>query len=269
MTLIDVKKLISRVPFLCRFINQIRYRQRKSSPILLFFTDSYIQKWINFFNVQYPEISIRFLDIGARDGLIGVENFSLLRLLKNKTVHGIEPDTTEAKRLMQSKEYNQVFTDAVGASRQETLLQITKNSSRSSIYLPDLDVVKMIGWNSHEFETTNSVPIHLKTIGEIVGENTTYDFMKMDIQGCEYDALISMSEPLWNSLLCVHVETQRLPYLKGQQHAMGSIIRLMEQKHFFLRSVEPLYAPLWPAEDNLIFDNLVLILFSILLIVLS
>ena len=172
--------LADRFPELAYRYRAIRSRYRQTV---------HIRRFTNFLNRKHPEICVSLLDVGARGGLDAIPIFRPLKHLKNRLIHGIEPDTKEAERLRKSGEYDHVFTDGVAWYDGEAVLHVP-NPFCASIRKINTSIAESLGLLDRGNYYAN-IPIHVKKLSSILPKGITYDFIKTDTEGCDFDVLAS------------------------------------------------------------------------------
>lgn len=193
-----------------------------------------INRFIKYLNQEHPEICVSLLDVGARGGLNAIPIFRPLKHLKNKLVHGIEPDTEEAERLRKSGDYDHVFTDGVAWYDGEATLHVpVDHYGAASIRETDPNVEQPIGVLR---QNCRNIPICVKKLSSILPTETMYDFIKTDVEGCDYDVLASAEPALLEKVLCVVCEAQRTPIFKGQ-HVTVDLHSFLTERQFLLYSL--------------------------------
>ena len=194
----------------------------------------HIRRFINFLNREHPEICVSLLDVGARGGLSAIPIFKPLKRLNNRLIHGIEPDTKEAERLRKSGEYDHVFTDGVAWYDGEAVLHVpVDHYGAASIRETDPNVEQPIGVLR---QNCRNIPICVKKLSSILPTRATYDFIKTDVEGCDYDVLASAEPALLEKVLCVVCEAQRTPIFKGQ-HVTVDLHSFLTERQFLLYSL--------------------------------
>lgn len=194
----------------------------------------YIDRFIKYLNREHPEICVSLLDVGARGGLNEIPIFKPLKHLKNRLIHGIEPDTKEAERLRKSGEYDHVFTDGVAWYDGEAVLHVpVDHYGAASIRETDPNVEQPIGVLR---QNCRNIPICVKKLSSILPTETMYDFIKTDVEGCDYDVLASAEPALLEKVLCVVCEAQRTPIFKGQ-HVTVDLHSFLTERQFLLYSL--------------------------------
>jgi hypothetical protein len=82
------------------------------------------------------------------------------------------------------------------------------------------------------YQWTTTQPIQTKTLDTICGSNASYDFIKLDTEGIEYDILNSLEAHWFQHLTCLVVLVTAFQVFKNQ-HTMGDIYNLMATHNFY------------------------------------
>lgn len=216
-----------------------------------------VRRFIEFLNREHPEVCVSLLDVGARGGLEAVPLFEPLLRLKNRVIHGIEPDKEEAERLKKSGAYDRVFTDGVAWYNGEAVLHVP-NVWCASIRKINTPVAQALGLLERGRYSAD-IPVRVKNLGDILPTGMTYDFIKTDVEGCDYDALTSADPVLLEKALCITCETQGVPLYEGQ-HVTAELCDFMKQRGFILYSLKTqessfhLYDAVWVKDPQFISD---------------
>ncbi len=203
-----------------------------------------LRLFINFLNTQYSDCQVSVLDIGARLGLVDY-GYADLKALKNLYLEGIEPDIAEAARLENTPSlggYKKVHPVGVADYEGEATLYMTRLKGCASIRKPVQEAIAPFQCASW-FEETDKIPINVTTLDILYRERTaSFDFIKVDVQGAEYEVLEGGRTLLPNTL-GVTLEVQFTPFYEGQKlfpalHAfmLAQGFRLMmlhEESHFY------------------------------------
>ena len=222
---------------------------------------AHINRFVTYLNREHPEICVSLLDVGARGGLNEIPIFKPLKRLKNRLVHGIEPDVKEAERLRKSGEYDHVFTDGVAWYDGEAMLHVPgKGNDVGCASIRTINTPIAERWNLlAQGQRCTSTPIKVKKLSSILPTGTTYDFIKVDTEGCDYDVLASAEPILLQKALCVMSEVQGIQLYEGQTVFLD-FNAYMEKRGFFLYSLVTqvscfqFYDAVWLKDPNLIDD---------------
>ena len=167
-------------------------------------------------------------------GLEQASVFAPLRFLKNKRCVGVEPEKAEAQRLVRSGEYEKIYTEGVAGYTGDAVLHVLEPESSSSIRELDLEFVESCCLQHSCRKVTNKrIPIKVKTLDDISGKDTQFDFIKMDIHGVEWDALNSMSDGWFENCVGFCIECRQVPLFKGERPSRD-IEKLLSQKGYLV-----------------------------------
>ena len=171
------------------------------------------------------------MDLGARNGLKEAAVFAPLRYLNNASAVGVEPDEEEAERLRQSGEYEKVFAEGVAGYTGEAVLHVL-NPLCSSIKRVNKALLDDYGFHMDLYRDTGKrVPVQVKTLDDLLGDDKVFDFIKIDIHGVEYEVLASMSDALLKNATGIYVETRTVPFYEGE-HTLDELAKLMKDRGF-------------------------------------
>ncbi len=181
--------------------------------------------------------SLRVMDVGARGGL-----HSLFLLIPSVTeIIGFEPDEEECERLRcltrgQGWRSAQIVPRALSGQGGDRMMYITRRPDLSSLLpplttsSPDWDVVQTRLIPTETFES-------LRVGGLLEGR---WDYVKIDVQGLEYELLDRLPPDLAEPLVGVEVECRVQQHYRGQ-HSMAEIIDLMSARGFDLVAFDPVF----------------------------
>ena len=206
--------------------------------------------WTALWNSYVSDVTVRFLDLGARGGLREAGPCAPLRYLKNVYAVGVEPDKEEAERLEHSGEYKRIFCEGVAGYTGEAFLY--RSTVCPSIKRGSRELFNWCGFNEFRVGSERGVPVRVKTPDDLLGEDKHFDFIKIDIHGVEYEVLSSMSDAFFEHATCIFVEVPLFHRYEGEVLS-DEIIHLMRTKGFFLLDfdIDPRLA--WPVESNAVF----------------
>jgi FkbM family methyltransferase len=176
------RKLMKLLP---QFLyERIRARERRMRSAA-----ARLDAFIAVLNRQYADVPVRVLDVGARLGL-GDFGYGRLKSLAGLELDGIEPDPAEARRLETTAgvgRYRRVYPVAVADRPGSAVLHVTRLKGCSSIREPLVDATR--GYESSRwFEKVGETEVELTTLDLLFPERT-FDFVKVDVQGVEYEVL--------------------------------------------------------------------------------
>jgi FkbM family methyltransferase len=177
-----------------------------------------------------PSTKLDVLDIGARQA--GFKNaeppkkkelgnlhdtIRPLHKIDKLNLTGIEPDGQECKRL------DEVFSDydyrflpsAVWNQADEKTLYITKHRGWTSLLEPNMDLLNRFNVGEDP-QIVNKKKITTDTINNILSSEISFDIIKIDVQGAEYQVMEGANEMLDNCLL-IESEVSFLPFYKNME----------------------------------------------------
>jgi FkbM family methyltransferase len=127
--------------------------------------------------------------------------------------YGFEPDarTIQEKPKNKFKTYN-VIPNLISNKSMESELHISREEGKSSIYQPNLEFLSKFP-SSSRFEIVDSLKLRTSTLDETI--NTEIDFIKLDIQGGELNALKG-AEKLLGNVLGIETEAEFIDLYKSQ-----------------------------------------------------
>lgn len=166
-----------------------------------------IHKVLAWLNEHYPNLPLVLYDIGARYGIHYL--YTELLKLPNFSVVGFEPDQQEAAKLNDNNisGIKKTFPVALAESKGVRTIYITKHPGCSSLYPPNKDLLAEYSV-SDLFEVTDTTSVDTISIDEFTEEFDVAkpDFLKIDIQGAEYEVLKGGQSTLSNNVLGVFLE---------------------------------------------------------------
>ena len=114
--------------------------------------------------------------------------------------------------MRQSGEYKKVFAEGVAGYTGEGILHVL-DPFCSSIKRVNKALLDDYGLNTDWYRDTGKrVPVQVKTLDDLLGEDKAFDFIKLDIHGVEYEVLSSMSDALLKNVMGIYVETRTIPF---------------------------------------------------------
>lgn len=177
------------------------------------------------------------LDIGARGGV--TQPWRLLARLGLVNIIGFEPDSQEAKRLNAKYPFIEVLPFALGDEEMEVPFYITESDSCSSCLKPNFKVLNQYHLE-REFSVKRIAKIHTRRLDNLVKEKIlpTPDYLKIDVQGFEYNVLKGAEQSLSTSVLAIELETH-LKQLYENQHTFFDIVKYLGELGFILCGFRP------------------------------
>ena len=171
--------------------------------------ESTTSKFVAWLNKHYPHLAVVMYDIGARYGI----HYLYLELLNLKkfSVVGFEPDPEEVIKQIQAKNsgIKQIFPLALAESKGMRKIYITKHPGCSSLYPPNLDLLSQY-LSSDFFELIDTKLVETISLDEFIEQFDVVppDFLKIDIQGAEYEVLQGGKLTVSNNVVGIFLETQ-------------------------------------------------------------
>jgi FkbM family methyltransferase len=213
------------------------------------------------FGKRFLNRKLRILDVGARGGIkeifpkfIDSIRFQELLLHKdNLEFFGIEPDITASKALLTGGAYNEVYNYALYNNEStQTLYMTNDGGARASLLEPDLELIKqyhLIPENLRFFEIVDQILVQTTFLDKIFDTHTGFDFIKIDVQGVEYEIIEGGKNTLENTIGII-LEAQDIPFYKEQKLLLD--IEIILQDYGF-QVLEKKAKPQLPQEYDLAF----------------
>ena len=177
-----------------------------------------------------------FTDVGAADGF----QWQWTILARNGFVKavGFEPDDAECAALNGLFPFASFVPFAVGAKDGPATFHITDVMSCSSLLEPDQDVLARFPIRSC-FGVVRRLPVNIRSIESMIKEGllSPVTFLKVDVQGAEYEILKGLG-PYLDNVLAMELETQILRIYKDQR-TLCDLIEFLAGYGFRLRGIEP------------------------------
>ena len=143
---------------------------------------------------------------------------------------GFEPDKRSRellkKELYKTKTFK-ILPYAIGKSNKETDFYLTKKEEVSSTYKPNINFLNKFP-KSERFNIEKKIKMKIKKLDEIEIESP--DFLKLDIQGGELNALVGAKKTL-NDILGIEVEIEFLS-LYTNQPLFGDVLKWLSENDF-------------------------------------
>lgn len=189
----------------------------------------YIREVIKWLNSNYPELPITMYDIGVRYGIHYLYN-DLLSLSHFKVV-GFEADKKEAENLTTNSKsgVSEVWPYAIAKSKGRREIFITKHPGCSSFYPPNQELLSQ--YSSFDFfKISETKFVETISIDDFIEEHeaTLPDYLKIDVQGAEYE-ILEGSELALDSITGIFLETQLREIYLGAP--------LFPEIHMFLNNI--------------------------------
>ena len=140
---------------------------------------------------------------------------------------GFEPDNRDEKVKTLGFKSHRVIPFALGSLNSKLKLNISRDIGKTSVYEPNIEYLSQYP-NWRRFETIKMEEVDARTIDELGFENI--DFIKLDIQGGELNALLGASKSL-DSVLGIELEVE-FKDLYLNQPLFGDISQFLTDKEF-------------------------------------
>ena len=179
---------------------------------------------LDFINNNSPLI---ICDIGASP----IDKTKFIDELFNETfsqIIGFEPNKKEYDKL-KTKDPNKKFYNYAMGDGEDKILNICKAPGISSFLKPNLNYLKKFHGFEEWAQIISEEKVNTKKLNEI---DEKIDFLKIDVQGYEYEVLINGLEKL-NNVKVIQIETSPFPLYQGEKNS-SEIMRLLENSGFML-----------------------------------
>ena len=164
--------------------------------------------------IELPNIDI--LDVGAR--LEGEDRYQDLRKMGRARVTGFEPDQRSFQELMANKAESDNYLPYFLGTEQPQSFNLTRYPGCSSLYEPNPAVIDLFTSLSTQeegnFKVLETLEVETKRLDDI-SECPAPDFMKLDVQGAEYDILKHATRAL-ESVLVIESEVEFIALYQDQ-----------------------------------------------------
>lgn len=185
---------------------------RKTYRTLVKFSSASYSKKINhLFSLLNIEDGVNLIDVGAAGQIIP----RWKRVEKYVNYYGFEPDNRSRKELLAQKNNcnrYQLDENIVSDKSEIKEIHLCKAPMTSSVYPPNRGFVDLFA-EADRFDVVSKEKLNATTIDQL--ELTTTDFIKLDIQGGELNALKGAEKTLKNCL-GLEIEVEFLPIYKNQ-----------------------------------------------------
>ncbi|MCQ2955965.1 MAG: hypothetical protein MJ218_02105 [Opitutales bacterium] len=245
-----LKNILKSIPFVRNTLNNYQLSHNKNGIASYRITKRKIQRFIDLLNNDYPQVHINLLCIGARGGWnncsIAVQNiWGALANFNNKTTYGIEPEPSEAERLLKSGEFDKIYPYAIYNHTGPATLYITNWIGCSGITEPNTEFLNQYHseW-ADWWTTTKTASVQVKAPQDIL-EDIPYDYCNSGLMGPEYEIFSAMHDSFFQRSTCIQLLTHAIPFYKNQ-HTFGDIFNFFKDKHFIPISIvkNPLFSDL-------------------------
>ena len=196
----------------CILIEIILGMIRKIYRTLIRISATRYQKKINLLiSLLNPKDGINFIDVGAAGQIIP----RWKRIEKYVNYYGFEPDKRSREELLaQENNCKSYYLDSkiISNKSEVTEIHLCKAPMTSSVYAPNRSFVDLFA-EAERFDIVSKEKLNATTIDKLEIENI--DFIKLDIQGGELNALKGAEKTL-NNCLGLEIEVEFLPIYKNQ-----------------------------------------------------
>lgn len=176
-----------------------------------------------------------YVDVGASGGF--QSKWQLAAKLGLVRLVGFEPNAAACRDLQQRDQTAQYLPYALADKDGELLLHLTRDPGCSSCLPPALDTLKNypIG---RLFEVVGTATVPARSFQSLAksGGVPTPDFLKLDVQGFEYEILAGFGEHL-QKVIGIELETHTRALYIGQK-TMPDIVAFLAAHNFQLRRIE-------------------------------
>jgi FkbM family methyltransferase len=192
---------------------------------------------VDWLNDEYPYLQLVMYDIGARYGIHYL--YTQLLNLRNFSVIGFEPDKQETVKLDESSQsgLKNIFPFALAVGQGMREIYITKHPGCSSLYRPNQDILRHYSVADY-FEVVDTQLVETISLDLFTQKFDVEkpDFLKIDIQGAEFEVLKGGLSTL-NNVVGIFLETQ-LRQLYTDAPLFPEIHTLLIEQGFRLISCE-------------------------------
>jgi FkbM family methyltransferase len=178
-----------------------------------------------------PMPPLSLVDVGAMD--VGQPKWQGLLDKGLATITGFEPVAAECERLNSSAAPGRRYIPyAIGDGTVRTL-HVTRYSACTSLYEPNFEFLNLFEDLAWALEVVSTSQVQTHRLDDIVElREAGCDFLKLDIQGAERDALANATQLLKRTLV-VETEVSLTPMYRDQPQ-LGEIDRVMRANGFIV-----------------------------------
>ena len=174
-----------------------------------------------------PNSRITLVDIGSAGGL----SPRWQRVRHRLRLFGFEPDERSFKQLIQHLDDgsdHSIFPSAIGAEESEMFFLLTRKPEVSSTLRPNRKFLNLFP-DSERFDILSSLRVSAKPLDDF--QLSSPDFLKIDIQGGELNALRGCGGYLKNDLIGLEIEVEFLPLYENQP-LFGDVVSFLDGFQF-------------------------------------
>lgn len=181
------------------------------------------------------DFKVTYLDIGSSNGLpwkweryMHSENFNPIL---------VEPDKKEAEEIKKKYPKALVIPAALGSKKSKETLNVTYFQECSSILEPNEKVLGRFPVKKW-FEVVDKMDVDVYPLSHFENEFqlNPIDFVKIDVQGYEFEVLKGFDKVLDN-ILCIELETHLEPLYEGEK-TLIEIHQFLSERGFLLRHLK-------------------------------
>jgi len=200
-----------------------------------------IQRLKTLVEVLAPARRLRILDVGANALIEGDVSYKQLVDLGYADVIGFEPMEDAFSELQKKQsDREKYFPYALGDGSDQTL-HFTKSPGFSSIFSPNWESARLLGFSQGMSETSN-IPFRTKRLDDLQ-EVPPVDFLKIDVQGSE-NLIIANGEAKLAEAVALQTEVRFFRIYEGEPSFGELEAELSRQGFRFLRLATLKHIPL-------------------------
>jgi FkbM family methyltransferase len=186
--------------------------------------------------VEIPAHDIYIVDVGAASMGAGTDPYHALTVFPHCHVQGFEPNQTACEELNKKAAPNRKYLPYFVADGTARQFYECANPLTSSLYQPNAALLDR--FQRMALPVLNSTTVQTVTLDDIdkIGD---CDYLKLDIQGAELDA-INGADNLLSNALVVHTEVEFIPMYCGQP-LFGDIDLALRKRGFLLHNFVGLF----------------------------
>ncbi len=184
---------------------------------------------------QPPQLFV--VDVGAASMGEGTDPYHQLAALPNTHVIGFEPNAQACEKRNREAPANHKFLPYFVGDGCERRFYMCENPLTSSLYEPNHELLDR--FQRLHLPVVGSEMVQTQRLDDIIGIDGC-DYLKLDIQGAELDAIRGGHRLLADALI-VHTEIEFIPMYKGQA-LFGDIDVALRERGFLLHKFQGLFS---------------------------